>query len=336
MTGIVKEALLQIARRGGIFTLTRNRLRRRLRILAYHGLWITPGHQYGEYLFITPAQFEQRMLWLKSSGYPVLPLAEAIELLDDDDLPENAVVITIDDGWASTYTHMLPVLEKLSLPATVYMTTWYSTRQLPVINVAIGYLLSLAGQPITKAELILTAINELPTPRERDDALQRAATELGISDHRWRETRQFGLMTLDEIGDAHRRGFDFQLHTHCHRWGRASRDQLLTEIAKNRAILASACSRPEREFEHFCYPSGYLNPAGDDVLRSSGIKSAMTVEQGINAPGADLYRLRRFLDGRSVSQASFEAYLSGALEVYESAIKILPTVTQKIKNMIST
>ena len=106
--------------------------------------------------------------------------------------------------------------------------------------------------------------------------------------------------------------------------GKRTFDQLPREIAKNRAILASACSRAEHEFEHFCYPSGYLNSAGDDVLRGSGIKSATMVEQGINAPGAHPYRLRRFLDGRSVSQASFEAYLSGALEIYETAIKKLP------------
>jgi peptidoglycan/xylan/chitin deacetylase (PgdA/CDA1 family) len=336
MTGIIKEALLQIARRGGIFTLARDRLRRSLRILAYHGLWITPGFQYGEYLFITPAQFEQRMLWLKRSCYPVLPLAEAIELLEDDDLPENAVVITIDDGWASTYTHMLPVLERFNLPAAVYMTTWYSRHQLPVANVAAGYLLSLAGTPVNERASIVAAIDALPTLRERDDALQRLAGRLGIIDEKWRETRQFNLMKADEIGDAHRRGLDFQLHTHRHRWGKAPFEQLPTEIAKNRAVLASACCRAEYEFEHFCYPSGYLNPTGDDVLRSSGIRSATMVEQGLNTPGANPYRLRRFLDGRSVSQASFEAYLSGALEIYEMAIKRVPSMTQQIKQMIST
>ena len=122
------------------------------------------------------------MSWLKSSGYPVLPLAEAIELLDDDDLPENAVVITIDDGWASTYTHMLPVLEKLNLPATVYMTTWYSRHQLPVTNVAVGYLLSLAGRPAKKKESIVADIDGLPTLCERDDALRRLSRRAG--DHR--------------------------------------------------------------------------------------------------------------------------------------------------------
>ena len=86
-------------------------------------------------------------------------------------------------------------------------------------------------------------------------------------------------------------------------------------------MLAAACSKSESTFVHFCYPNGYMNPAGDDVLTRSGIKSATMVDQGINAPGVHPYRLRRFLDGRSVSQAGFEAYLSGALELFETAIR---------------
>src|SRR5690242_3261097 len=151
----IKAFLLKTAQRSGSFSLACRWSHKSLRILAYHGLWTIPGYQYGDYLFIAPTQFERRMVWLKHSGYPVLPLAEAVERLADDSLPDNAVAITIDDGWASTYTHMLPVLERLELPATVYMTTWYSKNQIPIINVAIDYLLARAGRrPEEKAAII--------------------------------------------------------------------------------------------------------------------------------------------------------------------------------------
>lgn len=325
MTKFIKETLLKAARRGGLFTKARRWSRRSLRILAYHGIWTTPGFQYGDHLFMPPAQFEQRMRWLKNSGYPVLPLDDAVKLLNEDDLPDNAVVITIDDGWASTYTHMLPVLEKFNLPATVYMTTWYSKNQIPVINLAVAYLLRVAGKPLDEAPAFAADINGWPTPDERDDALRRFAARLEIGDETWRETRQFHMMTLGEISDVYRRGLDFQLHTHRHRWGEAAPDQLSDEITENRSILASACCRADDELVHFCYPSGDLNPAGEDVLRQNGIKSATMVEQGVNPAGTHPYRLRRFLDGRSVSQANFEAYLSGMLEFYVAAIGKLPT-----------
>ena len=47
---------------------------------------------------------------------------------------------------------MLPILEELGLPATVYITTWYSDNQLPVVNVAVDYILRRAGQsPMTNS-----------------------------------------------------------------------------------------------------------------------------------------------------------------------------------------
>ena len=145
-----------------MFALARRRSRKSLRILAYHGLWTTPGYQYGDRLFMTPAQFEQRMLYLKGSGYPILPLKEAVERLGEDRLPDHAVAIAVDDGWASTYTHMLPVLERLGLPATVCVTTWYCEHQYPVINVAVDYLLNRSGRRLGEKTSIIAEINEQP------------------------------------------------------------------------------------------------------------------------------------------------------------------------------
>lgn len=78
-----------------------------------------------------PSQLRLADQGVGREGYPVLPLGEAVRRLDEDRLPDQAVVITIDDGWSSTYTHMLPILESLGLPATVYVTTWYSDHNYP-------------------------------------------------------------------------------------------------------------------------------------------------------------------------------------------------------------
>jgi hypothetical protein len=54
------------------------------------------------------------------------------------------------------------------------------------------------------------------------------------------------------------------------------------------------------------------------------VRSATLVEEGLNRPGANPYRLRRFLDGRSVSDAEFDAYLNGVLHFLRPLRALLP------------
>lgn len=330
----MKHLLLRAARAGGGFALARALTGRKLRILAYHGLWTTPGYQFGDYLFMPPEQFTRRMEWLARSPYPVLPLAEAVERLAAGTLPKGATVITIDDGWRSTYTHMLPVLEALKLHATCYVTTYYVERRAPVLNVAAAYVVQasalarvdLDGLPLggthaladgegraPLAKAVAQAVTALPTLDERVAALKAVAERFAVPLEPWWSDGQFHNMSAAEVAEAARRGLDIELHTHRHRGLSIGVDHVAAEIADNRASLA-AMGVPG-PLEHFCYPSGAYNPLADDVLRACGVRSATMTEQGINAPGANPWRLRRFLDARSVSQATFEAYLAGALDL---------------------
>ena len=311
----IKGQVLAAADRLGMFALAKRASGRRLRILCYHGLWTTPGYRYGDRLFMSPELFERRMTRLKRSGYPVLGLGEAVDALDEDRLPDHAVVVTIDDGWASTFTHMLPVLEGLELPATAYVTSWYVGRELPVVNKAVDYLNARMGRNSHKARSTAQAIDSLPYD-ERVPALMELSAALRCPMDWW-DTRQFHLMTEAEVAHCARRGLDVQLHTHRHVAAPATLERELTE---NRARLAAWTGRPESHFRHFCYPSGEFHPDAEPVLDRLGIRSATLTEQGTNAPGANPLRLRRFLDGRSVSDAEFDAYLSGALDTIDAAV----------------
>ena len=304
----LKQNVLRLGRSAGLFGAARRATAGHLRILAYHGLWTIPGYQFGDCTFIAPEQFEARMERLKRSGLPILPLGEAVERLAEGTLPEAAVAITIDDGWVSTYTHMLPVLERLELPATLYATTWYAGRALPVVNVAVQYLCAASGRPDADAETATAEIDALPV-ENRLPALRLLGERLGV-DEAWLEGRQFNIMSAEEIGDAHRRGLDIQLHTHRHIDIGVDVATLPQEIAENRAFLATATGT---EPVHFCYPSGTFHPDAPSHLAAGGVRSATLVTEGLNAPGADPFTLRRLLDGRRVSDVEFDAYLAGAL-----------------------
>jgi peptidoglycan/xylan/chitin deacetylase (PgdA/CDA1 family) len=316
----LKEVVLMAARSAGLAAAARKATGSQLRILGYHGLWLTPGYQFGNCLFMSPKMFEARMARLKASGRPVLPLAEAVDRLSNGSLPEAAVVITIDDGWVSTFTHMLPVLEKYRLPATLYATTWYAGRALPVVNVAVNYLRAASGRLEIDGTAKVREIEALPVD-ERLDALRRFGAELGIGEA-WLELRQFNIMSAEEFAEAQRRGLDVQLHTHRHIDVEAQVDALPRELDENRAFLRASVG--DTRLDHFCYPSGSNHPRARDLLAAHGVRSGTLVTQGLNAPGSDPLALRRFLDGRSISNVEFDAYLSGVLHYVARVRSLVP------------
>ena len=314
----LKREVLKLGKKAGLFEAARRATSGHLRILGYHGLWVTPGAEFGDCTFISPEQFAGRMERLKRSGHAVLGLDAAVSLLAEDRLPPCSVVITIDDGWVSTYTHMLPVLEALELPATLYATSWYAGRALPVVNVAVHYLCAAAGRPEEDAALAAAEIDSLPV-EQRLDALVALGARLGVDDA-WLANRQFNIMSADELADARVRGLDIQLHTHRHIDVGEQVDALTQEIEQNRAFLAAATGT---EPTHFCYPSGTFHPDAPALLAACGVRSATLVTEGLNAPGSDPFRLRRLLDGRRITDLEFDAYLAGALHVGEPLRRLL-------------
>jgi peptidoglycan/xylan/chitin deacetylase (PgdA/CDA1 family) len=315
----MKQAALTLAQASGLFAAARRATASQLRILCYHGLWVTPGFEFGDCTFIGVDQFEARMERLKRSGLPVLPLGEALDRLAAGTLPPAAVAITIDDGWVSTYTHMLPVLESHGFPATLYATTWYAGRDLPVVNLAIAYLIEASGREDVDFDTKFYEIEGLPVP-ERLDALRRFGAELGV-DEAWLENRQLHIMSAEEMADSKRRGLDLQLHTHRHIEVEHKVDELGAEVEENRAFLEQVA--PGSALEHFCYPCGSHHPTSPEVLAAVGVRSAMLDVEGLNAPGSDPYKLRRLLDGRRVTDIEFDAYLAGVLHYTAKAKSLL-------------
>jgi peptidoglycan/xylan/chitin deacetylase (PgdA/CDA1 family) len=88
-------------------------------ILCYHRFGPKPAA-----LTVTPQAFEAQMGWLARNGYHVVPMARLAAFLDGrEPLPPKAVVVTIDDGYRSTYETAWPVLRKHDFPATVFLYT---------------------------------------------------------------------------------------------------------------------------------------------------------------------------------------------------------------------
>ncbi|HEY0142981.1 MAG TPA: polysaccharide deacetylase family protein [Thermoanaerobaculia bacterium] len=72
---------------------------------------------------ISRETFRQHLRYLEMTGYNVIPLRHLQEYVTGKraSIPKNAVVITIDDGWRSTYTEAYPELQKRNFPFTVFI-----------------------------------------------------------------------------------------------------------------------------------------------------------------------------------------------------------------------
>lgn len=86
-------------------------------ILCYHRFGPRPSK-----LNVTPAAFDAQMEYLARNGYTVITLKRLARFLEGKEgLPAKSVVITIDDGYRSTFEIAFPILRKHGFPATVFL-----------------------------------------------------------------------------------------------------------------------------------------------------------------------------------------------------------------------
>jgi peptidoglycan/xylan/chitin deacetylase (PgdA/CDA1 family) len=86
-------------------------------ILCYHRFGSRPSQ-----LAVTPAAFEAQMEHLARNGYHVIPLSSFVGFLErGEPVPRKSVVLTIDDGYRSTYEVAFPILRKYGFSATVFL-----------------------------------------------------------------------------------------------------------------------------------------------------------------------------------------------------------------------
>ena len=88
-------------------------------ILLYHrvvDLTIDP-----QLLCVSPARFADHLEVLRQTCHP-MPVQQLVECATDDTLPDRAVAVTFDDGYADNLTQAAPLLARYDCPAVVFVT----------------------------------------------------------------------------------------------------------------------------------------------------------------------------------------------------------------------
>ncbi|TXR53924.1 polysaccharide deacetylase family protein [Reinekea thalattae] len=80
---------------------------------------------------VSPEQFRQHLELIKSNGYQVVDLAQALDTIrSGEPLAKPSIAITFDDGFNDIYTQAWPLLKEYNFPFTVFVSTDAIDQQL--------------------------------------------------------------------------------------------------------------------------------------------------------------------------------------------------------------
>ncbi len=91
----------------------------RVAALGYH--WFTPNKP-GKEMSLNTAKFREQMQAIKDANLTVISLPRFLAWRRGEaDIPAQSILITIDDGWRSTYTEAFPILKEFKYPFTIFL-----------------------------------------------------------------------------------------------------------------------------------------------------------------------------------------------------------------------
>ncbi len=328
----IRGSLLRTLNASGLFDRVRDSQwrQRRLLILCYHSLALDEENVWRPANFLTRARLRDRFEILKQGGYHVLQLGEALERLRRNDLAPRSVALTFDDGTYDFYKLTYPLLREYGFPATVYQTTYYCSRRMPVHSLICCYMLwkkrgailraapsigigtdislsALEGRETALSQIRRFADLEQLSTEQKNDLASELARHLGVDYGQLLCQRVLQLMTPEEIAELAAAGISFELHTHRHRMPR-DRALFEKEIQDNRDTLEAIT---KTRTTHFCYPSGDYDHMFLPWLAEQGVVSATTCDPGLAYVRNHPLLLPRFIDTTGRTPLEFESWLTG-------------------------
>ena len=335
LKGLKRGGLLAVRSLGVMGAVARSSWRqKRLLILCYHSLSVDQEHHWKRALFFTPEEFDARLQLIGERRLNVLTLAEGIRRLREGTLPDRSAVLTFDDGTADFHDLVAPRLRRLGYPATVYVSTYYIDKGLPIFPLMVSYVLwkgrhehvgpdpdfglnrvidlSTRERRNEVESAIIRHVTALGlSAEEREAVAARLAGRLGVDYADLRRRRVLELMTPQETASVAGQGFDVQLHTHRHRTP-DDQQAFTEEILENRRRIEAMTRRAA---EHFCYPSGVHHPGYPSWLTELGVVSGTTCAPGLATVSSPSLLLPRIVDTAGLSSVEFEGWLSGVSSV---------------------
>jgi peptidoglycan/xylan/chitin deacetylase (PgdA/CDA1 family) len=269
--GLPSRALAKLRRSAAVRAGTRSG---RGVVLLYHRV-AQPGDDPWR-MAVTPERFERHMELLRSEFRP-LPLAELVEAARRRRIPDGAVAVTFDDGYADNLGAALPSLERAQVPATVFVATAFVGASRPFWWDELGALFLGAGrvsgseglsfaERLSAYEDASESLRGLP-PRQAERELERLRERAGLGGPvPTGDTRPLTVEELMRLASSPL--IEIGAHTRSHpNLALLPSDVVRSEVEGSRRDLADWLGEPPASFS---YPFGMHGPRARGAVRRAG------------------------------------------------------------------
>ncbi len=245
-----------------------------------------------------------------------LSLAELVDAVKRGvALPDNALTITVDDGYKNYALYGHPIFRRHRIPITVFAVAGFAAGRLWLWPDQIEFGIEHTIKTSIPIKLGAAEAIELPlnSVEQKIDSLSRLTEMLKVVPNQQRLTFMEGYgslcgvampaspppqraaMNWDELRAMAAEGVEIGCHTESHPilTRLESHAELEYEIKGAKQALEESLSLPVR---HFCYPNGKspdINDTVVDTVRKAGFDSAVTCFWGLNSNAVEPMRMQR-------------------------------------------
>ena len=306
------------------FDLLRFLKRKSVTILVYHRF-----SKKKEPFKLKIEHFERQIQFFKNN-YNIISLSHYLQALNGNNiLPVSPLIITIDDGYRDNFTVAFPILQKYSVPATIFLTTDFIDHRAWLWSNKLEYILrnskfdrfsyDIANDlkefqvdsfsSWHQTQLAIFNILRAKPDHEKNKILNELARDLKVEVPD--ETQgDFMPLTWEEIRSMHCSGIEFGSHSCSHAiLSRVGSQDLHNEIVSSKKIIQQ---KLQSQINSFCYPNGQPEDYSVDVIKEleeAEYAGAVTTISGLNHPQT----AQRFELKRLAISSGYELHISRQL-----------------------